>query len=88
MSDALSFAVDSSEQIQELLKKTKGALSKLFLLMFPELDQSRTLGELVNTFFIDSGIAIEVLKRRSHLYRAVLAFQLLMSMASSPIWNA
>ena len=38
MSDALSFAVESSEQIQELLKKAKGALSKLFLLMFPKLD--------------------------------------------------
>ena len=78
MSDALSFAVDSSEQIQELLKKTKGALSKLFLLMFPKLYQNRTLGELVNTFFVDSGSAIEVLKRRSRLYGAVLAFQLLM----------
>jgi hypothetical protein len=38
MSDAISFAVESSEQIQELLKKAKGALSKLFLLMFPKLD--------------------------------------------------
>ncbi|KAM0844733.1 hypothetical protein ACQ4PT_056857 [Festuca glaucescens] len=78
MSDALSFAVDSSEQIQELLKKTKGTLSKLFLLMFPKLDQNKTLGELVNTFFVDSGSAIEVLKRHSRLYGAVLAFQLLM----------
>jgi hypothetical protein len=78
MSDAISFVVDSSEQIQELLKKTKEALSKLFLLMFPKLDQDKTLGELVKTFFIDSGNTIEVLKRRSRLYGAVLAFQLLM----------
>ena len=46
--------------------------------MFPKLYQNRTLGELVNTFFVDSGSAIEVLKRRSRLYGAVLAFQLLM----------
>jgi hypothetical protein len=42
------------------------------------LDENKTLGELANTFFVDSSRAIEVLKRRSHLYRAVLTFQLLM----------
>jgi hypothetical protein len=78
MSDALSFAVDTGEQIQELLKKAKGAFSKLFLLMFPKLDQDKTLGELVNTFFVDSGSAIEVLKRHSRLYGAVIDFKLLM----------
>jgi hypothetical protein len=78
MSDALSFAVESSKQIQEIFKKAKGALSKLFLLMFPKLDQNKTLGELANTFFVDSNCAIEVLKCRSRLYGAVLAFQLLM----------
>jgi hypothetical protein len=78
MSDAISFVVDSSEQIQELLKKTKEALSKLLLLMFPKLDQDKTLGELVKTFFIDSGNTIEVLKRRSRLYGVLIAFQLLM----------
>jgi hypothetical protein len=34
MLDALTFAIESSEQIQELLKKAKGALSKLISLMF------------------------------------------------------
>jgi hypothetical protein len=78
MSDALSFAIESSEQIQELLRKTKGALSKLFWLMFPKLDQNKTLGELANTFFVDSSSAIEVLKCHSRLYGTVLALQLLM----------
>jgi hypothetical protein len=78
ISDAISFAIDSSDQIQELLKKAKGALSKLFLLMFPKLDQDRTLEELVDAFFIDTDNSIEVLKRRSRLYGALLAFQLLM----------
>jgi hypothetical protein len=32
----------------------------------------------VNTFFINTNNTIEVLKRRSHLYGALLAFQLLM----------
>jgi hypothetical protein len=78
MSDALSFVVESSEQIQDLLKRAKGVPSKLFSMMFPKLDQNKTLGELVNTFFYDSSNAIEVLKRRSRLYGAVLVFQLLM----------
>jgi hypothetical protein len=78
MSDALSFATESSDQVQGLLKKTKGALSRLFLMMFPKLDQNKTLGEMADTFFIDSSDAIEVLKRPSRLYGAVLTFQLLM----------
>ncbi|KAM0904955.1 hypothetical protein ACQ4PT_017682 [Festuca glaucescens] len=77
MSDAISFAVDSSDQIQELLKKAKGALSKLLLLIFLKLDQEKTLGKLVNAFFIDTDGTIEVLKHHSRLYGALLAFQLL-----------
>ncbi|KAM0924759.1 hypothetical protein ACQ4PT_004690 [Festuca glaucescens] len=60
MLDAISFAVDSSDQIQRLLKKTKGALSKLFSLMFPKLDQEKTLEELVNVFVVDTNSTIEV----------------------------
>jgi hypothetical protein len=79
MSDAISFVVDSNAQIKELLKKAKGALSKLFLLIFLKLDQEKTLGELVNDFFIDTDGTIEVLKRHSsRLYGALLTFQLLM----------
>jgi hypothetical protein len=78
MSDALSFATESGNQLQDLLKKTKGALSKLFSMMFPKLDQNMTLKEMVETFFIDSSEDIEVLKRRSLLYGVVLTFQLLM----------
>jgi hypothetical protein len=75
MLDAISFAVNSSDQIQDLLKKTKGAMSKLFSPMFPKLDQEKTLDEMVNTFLVDSGSTIEVLKCRSRLYGALLAFQ-------------
>jgi hypothetical protein len=78
MSDALSSATDSCSQVHGLLKKTKGALSKLFSMMFPKLDQNKTLGEKADTFFIDSSKAIEVQKQRSHLYGTVLTFQLLM----------
>jgi hypothetical protein len=78
MSDAISFVMDSSDQIQELLKKAKGTLSKLFSLIFPKLDQEKILDELVNAFFIDNDNTIEVLKRHSRLYGVLLAFHLLM----------
>jgi hypothetical protein len=78
MLDALSFATESNDQLQGLLKKTIWALSKLFSMMFPKLDQNKTLGEMEETFFIESSDTIEVLKRRSRLYGAVLTFLLLM----------
>ncbi|KAM0920169.1 hypothetical protein ACQ4PT_007692 [Festuca glaucescens] len=59
MSDAISFTVDSSEQIQALLQKTKAALAKLFALMFPKLDQKKILGELVDAFFVDTDGTVE-----------------------------
>ena len=78
MSDALSLATDSNVQVLGLLQKTKGALSKLFSMIFPKVSQKKTLGEMADTFFVDSSEAIEVLKRRSRLFGAVLTFQLLM----------
>ncbi|KAK1652868.1 hypothetical protein QYE76_070673 [Lolium multiflorum] len=62
MSDALSFSTESSNHPQDLLKNTKGDLSKLFSMMFPKLDQNKTLGEMADTFFVDSSEAIELSK--------------------------
>jgi hypothetical protein len=47
-------------------------------MIFQKLSQNKTLGEMADTFFIVSSEAIEVLKRRSRLFGAVLTFQLLM----------
>jgi hypothetical protein len=44
MTNAISFAVDSDEQIQELLKKLKASLSKLYALVFLKLNQEKTSG--------------------------------------------
>ena len=68
----------SSEQAQDLLKKTKAVLSKLYGLVFPKLPQGKTLGELTEAFFVDHPDPIEVLKRSSRIYGALLTFQLLM----------
>jgi hypothetical protein len=78
MSDALSLATDANIQVLVLVQKTKGALSKLFSMIFPKMKQNKTLGVMADTFFVDSSEAIEVLKRRSRLFGAVLTFQRLM----------
>ena len=76
--DAVSFALSSNEQTQELLKKAKVTLSKLYRLVFPKLPQGKTLGEMTEAFFVDYPDPIEVLKRSSRIYGALLTFQLLM----------
>ncbi|KAK1695916.1 hypothetical protein QYE76_012613 [Lolium multiflorum] len=78
MSDALSLATDANIQVIGLLQKTKGALSKLFSMIFLKMKQDKTLGEMVDAFFVDPSEPIEVLKRCSRLFGAVLTFQLLM----------
>jgi hypothetical protein len=70
--------VGSNEQVQVLLQKSKAALTRLFALIFPKLDQDKTLGQLVDAFFVDTDGTIEVFKRNSCIYRVLLAFQLLM----------
>ncbi|KAM0855257.1 hypothetical protein ACQ4PT_049891 [Festuca glaucescens] len=64
MSDAISFAVDSSEQVQMLLQKSKAALTRLFALIFPKLDQDKTLGQLVDAFFIDTDGTIDTTRKK------------------------
>ncbi|KAK1664936.1 hypothetical protein QYE76_053095 [Lolium multiflorum] len=76
--DALSLAAESNVQALGLLQKTKGALSRLYSMIFPKAKQDKTLGEMADTFLVDSSEPVEVLKRRSRLFGAVLTFQLLM----------
>ena len=78
MSDALSLAAESNVQVLELLQRSKGALSRLFSMIFPKMKQDKTLGEMADAFLVDPSEPVEVLKRRSRLFGAVLTFQLLM----------
>ncbi|KAK1662848.1 hypothetical protein QYE76_051007 [Lolium multiflorum] len=76
--DALSLAAESNVQVLGLLQKTKGALSRLYLMIFPKAKQDKTLSELADAFLVDPSEPVEVLKRRNRLFGAVLTFQLLM----------
>ncbi|KAK1678627.1 hypothetical protein QYE76_039475 [Lolium multiflorum] len=76
--DALSLAAESNVQILRLLQKSKGALSKLYSMIFPKAKLDKTLDEMAEAFLVDPSEPVEVLKRRSRLIGAVLTFQLLM----------
>ena len=76
--DAISLAVDSGELVRVLLQKNKAVLSRFHAMIFPKADQDKTLGQLVDAFSVDTEGIIEVFKRTSRTYGALLAFQLLM----------
>ncbi|KAK1662279.1 hypothetical protein QYE76_050438 [Lolium multiflorum] len=76
--DALSLAAESNVQILVLLKKAKGALLRLYSMIFPKMKEDKTLDEMATSFLVDPSEPVEVLKRRSRLIGAVLTFQLLM----------
>ena len=74
MSDALSLATDANIQVFGMLQKTKGALSRLFSMIFSKMKQDTTLGEMADAFFIDPSEPVEVLKRRpAYLERYLLS---------------
>ncbi|KAK1664271.1 hypothetical protein QYE76_052430 [Lolium multiflorum] len=77
-SDALSLAAESNVQVLGLLQKTKGALSRLYSMISPRMKQETTLSEMAKSFLIDPSEPVEVVKRYSRLFGAVLTFQLLM----------
>ncbi|KAK1629073.1 hypothetical protein QYE76_003388 [Lolium multiflorum] len=76
--DALSLAAESNIQVLKLLQKSKGALSKLYSMIFPKMKLDKTLDEMAEAFLVDPSEPVEVLKHRSRLIGAVLTFQLLM----------
>ncbi|KAK1643214.1 hypothetical protein QYE76_061019 [Lolium multiflorum] len=76
--DALSLAAESNVQVLGLLQKTKGALSRLYSMIFPKMKRDKTLDEMADAFLVDPSEPVEVLKRRNRLFGAVLTFQLLM----------
>ena len=47
-------------------------------MIFPKVKQDKTLGEMADAFLVDPSEPVEVLKRRSLFFGAVLTFQLLM----------
>jgi hypothetical protein len=76
--DALSMTIESSKVVESLLWKNKEVLSRMHAMIFPKASQEKTLEQLMDAFAVDTKDNIEVLKRTSHTYGALLAFQLMM----------
>ncbi|KAK1682980.1 hypothetical protein QYE76_043828 [Lolium multiflorum] len=58
--DALSLAAESNIQVLGLLKKTKGALSRLYSMIFPKMKQDKTLDEMAASFLVDPSEPVEI----------------------------
>ncbi|KAK1665922.1 hypothetical protein QYE76_054081 [Lolium multiflorum] len=76
--NAMSMILASHQLTRELLVKGKGALARMHSMIFPKIKQEKTLGQLIDAFAVDTKEVIEVFKRTSRTYGAVLAFQLMM----------
>ncbi|KAK1605915.1 hypothetical protein QYE76_029588 [Lolium multiflorum] len=76
--NGVSMAFASHQLTRELLEKGKGALARMHLMIFPKLKQDKTLAQLIEAFAVDTKEVIEIFKRTSRTYGALLAFQLMM----------
>ncbi|KAK1693731.1 hypothetical protein QYE76_010428 [Lolium multiflorum] len=76
--NALSMTLASHHLVEDLLRKGKGAMARMHLMIFPKIDQNKTLGQLIDAFAVNTQEVIEVFKRTSRTYGALLAFQLMM----------
>ncbi|KAK1608050.1 hypothetical protein QYE76_031723 [Lolium multiflorum] len=72
--NALSLTLESHKLVQALLQKGKGAMARMHSMIFPKVDQNRTLGQLIDAFAVNTKEVIEVFKRSSRTYGALLAF--------------
>jgi phosphoenolpyruvate synthase/pyruvate phosphate dikinase len=76
--NGVSMTLASHQLTRELLEKGKGAMARMHSMIFPKINQDKTLGQLIDAFAVDTKEVIEVFKRTSRTYGALLAFQLMM----------
>jgi hypothetical protein len=50
----VSTILASHQLTQELLVKGKGALARMHSMIFPKIKQEKTLGQLIDTFAVDT----------------------------------
>ncbi|KAK1627796.1 hypothetical protein QYE76_002111 [Lolium multiflorum] len=58
--NALSLALESHKLVQALLQKSKGAVARMHAMIFPKIDQNKTLGQLIDAFAVNTKEVIEV----------------------------
>ncbi|KAK1602313.1 hypothetical protein QYE76_048324 [Lolium multiflorum] len=60
IADALSLAAESNIQVLGLLKKAKGALSRLYSMIFPKMKEDKTLDDMAASFLVDPSEPVEI----------------------------
>nr|XP_051211046.1 uncharacterized protein LOC127328493 [Lolium perenne] len=58
--NTLSMTLESHQLVQDLLQKGKGAMARMHSMIFPKIDQNKTLGQLIDAFSINTREVIEV----------------------------
>ncbi|KAK1651812.1 hypothetical protein QYE76_069617 [Lolium multiflorum] len=58
--NALSLTLESHKLVQDLLQKGKGSMARMHSMIFPKIDQNKTLGQLIDAFAINTKEVIEV----------------------------
>ncbi|KAK1698732.1 hypothetical protein QYE76_015429 [Lolium multiflorum] len=60
IADALLLAAESNIQVLGLLKKAKGALSRLYSMIFPKMKEDKTLDDMAASFLVDPSEPVEI----------------------------
>ncbi|KAK1631530.1 hypothetical protein QYE76_005845 [Lolium multiflorum] len=60
VADVLSLAAESNIQVLGLLKKAKGALSRLYSMIFPKMKDGKTLDDMAASFLVDPSEPVEI----------------------------
>ncbi|KAK1602838.1 hypothetical protein QYE76_017011 [Lolium multiflorum] len=58
--NGVSMTLASHQLTRELLEKGKGAMARMHSMIFPEINQDKTLGQLIDAFAVDTKEVIEV----------------------------
>ncbi|KAK1680162.1 hypothetical protein QYE76_041010 [Lolium multiflorum] len=67
IADALSLAAESNIQVLGLLRKAKGALSRLYSMIFPKMKEDKTLDDMAASFLVDPSEPVEVVEGFSQI---------------------
>nr|XP_051229698.1 uncharacterized protein LOC127347570 [Lolium perenne] len=59
--NTLSMTLASHQLVQDLFQKGKGAMARMHSMIFPKIDQNKTLGQLIDAFAVNTKEVIEEL---------------------------
>ncbi|KAK1628534.1 hypothetical protein QYE76_002849 [Lolium multiflorum] len=72
--NGVSMTLASHQLTRELLEKGKGAMARMHSMIFPKINQDKTLGQLIDAFAVDTKEVIELEKdlRNTYAFTAII----------------